>query len=165
MADASPSAAAAAGADGGGGATPACSASPGYSHVLQAQQALQRGLEALAALGEGASDSDAAAALLDAALHIRTVAEQQAAEEASAAGEAPFAFRAPDPMPLQLWVPTPARTSTVLRLFDRLETDEHELQSFRAQARAPTQIMRSFVWFLSVHALTRAHPAGLGVGC
>ena len=115
--------------------------------MLQAQQALQRGLDALAALGAGASDSDAAEALLTAALHIRTVAEQQAAEEVNAAGDAPFAFRAPDSAtPFRQWVtPTPARTSTVLRLFDRLETDEQELQSFRAQARRLRANLRSFM--------------------
>ena len=140
MADASPAPAA-----GVAGATPASSASPGYDHVLQAQQALQRGLDALAALGEGASDSDAAEALLTAALHIRTVAEQQAAEEGNAAGDASFAFRAPDlAAPFRQWVtPTPARTSTVLRLFDRLETDEQELQLFRAQARRSRAKLRS----------------------
>ena len=153
--DASPTAAASA-----AGVTPGSSASQGSGHVLQAQQALQRGLDALAALGAGASDSDAAAALLDAALHIRTVAEEQAAEEASAAGDAPFAFAAPDPAtPFRQWVSThPARTSTVLRLFDRLETDERELELFRAQARRSRATLAQLCAVPFCSGLTRLTP-------
>ena len=145
------------------------SASPrGVSHVLQAQQALQRGLLALTSLGSDASDADAAQALLEAAQHIRTVAEQQAAEGFVA--EEDMFGGAQEPVSPGGWLMRPAATpaSPVLRLFDRPDDVDTQLragadgldwvarvqssaEALRAVSLTPVATLES--WEASAHAL------------
>jgi len=158
----------------GGATVSPQSASPrGVSHVLQAQQALQRGLLALTSLGSDASDSDAAQALLEAAQHIRTVAEQQASAEGFVAEEDMFGG-AQEPVSPGGWLMRPAdatpASAPVLRLFDRPHAVDTQLragadglaldwgarvqasaEALRAVAVTPVATLES--WEASAHAL------------
>jgi hypothetical protein len=156
----------------GGATVSPQSASPrGVSHVLQAQQALQRGLLALTSLGSDASDSDAAQALLEAAQHIRTVAEQQASAEGFVAEEDMFGG-AQEPVSPGGWLMRPAdatpASAPVLRLFDRPHAVDTQLRvgadglalDWGARVQASAEALRAVAltptlesWEASAHAL------------
>jgi hypothetical protein len=128
-------------------------------HVSLAQNALARGLAALAALGAGATEEQTAAALLQASLEIRnTVMEPGAALEMLTPALPPPA--APGHAPLRrldLHGASPNQaTNSVLRLFSQLESDDGELGSIRAKARARSGGVRTFMLLRGQDADARA---------